>query len=140
MVTPEMVNALIERITYKPFWTLTMFAHKDHFDLQWTFIAKDPGNISTERIQYGRRWSLPWHCCYSEVLHTALLAVITAEEHECREHFKLDHKAIFGPHHRIEALLALADNVESRLPVELYPLPLKGTIFDETDKRTDSLV
>jgi len=55
----------------------------------------------------------------------AALSVITlpgtAEEHEARERFTLDGKSIFGPHHSIEALLALADEVETRTPQEAAP-------------------
>lgn len=69
-MTPEIVKALIARITYKPGWSLSLRTGALNFD----------------------RWMLPWTCCESEVLHTALLAAITAEEHECREHFMLDGK------------------------------------------------
>ena len=101
--------------SYKPGWSLSLRTGALHFDLQWTFFTKEPGNPFGETVQYGRRWMLPWTCCESEVLHTALLAAITAEEHECREHFKLDGRSIFGPHHSVEALLALADAVETRV-------------------------
>lgn len=122
-MTPETVKALIKRITYKSGWNLVLHVYDRCFDLQWTFTEREAHDPFVTNFQFGRRWSLPWHCCESEVLHTALLAAITAEEHECREHFMLDGRAVFGPHHRVEALLALADAVETRTTKPITPAP-----------------
>lgn len=115
MLTKETVEALIGRITYRD-WHIVVRAYPNHFDLQVVFADPDTGMTQT-----GRRWTLPWHACASEVVHTALLAVLTAEEHEARERFLLDGRAVFGPHHSIEALLAVADDVETREAQEAAP-------------------
>lgn len=46
----------------------------------------------------GRKWYLSPHMTDSEVIQTALLAVLQAEEHEARERFRVDGQAIYGPH------------------------------------------
>lgn len=107
MLTKQSVEALIERITYRD-WRFIVHAYDASFSLQIVFTDE------TGVTQASRRWSLPWHACASEVLHTAMLAVITAEEHEARERFMLDGRAVFGPHHSIDALIAMADEVETR--------------------------
>lgn len=55
--------------------------------------------------QHGRKWWLSAHMTRSEVVATALKAVLTAEEHEAREAFRYRGEAIFGPHHDVEALV-----------------------------------
>lgn len=115
MLTKETVEALIGRITYRD-WRFIIHAYDASFSLQIVFTDPDTGFP-----QSSRRWTLPWHACASEVVHTALLAVLTAEEHEARERFLLDGRAVFGPHHSIEALLAVADDVETREAQEAAP-------------------
>lgn len=58
--------------------------------------------------QIGRKWRLSKFMTRSEVVQTALMAVIAAEEHETREHFLYKGAAIFGPHHNVEDLVAIA--------------------------------
>ena len=43
-----------------------------------------------------------------EGVQTALLAVLTAVEHEARERFTYKGQAVFGPHFDVEALAQLA--------------------------------
>lgn len=108
MLTEQRVKDLIDRIRYRRDWEFIVHPYENSFALQ--IIFTDEKGIA----QASRRWSLPWHACESEVLHTALLAVLTAEEHEARERFLFDGRAVFGPNHSIEALIALADDVETR--------------------------
>lgn len=115
MLTKESVEALIERITYRD-WRFIVHAYDASFSLQIVFTDPETGFP-----QSSRRWSLPWHACASEVLHTALLAVLTAEEHEARERFKFEGAAVFNPHHSIEALLAMVEHTETRSPQEAAP-------------------
>lgn len=62
----------------------------------------------------GRKWFLSPFMTKGEVVQTALVAVLAAEEHEAREEFRYKGKAIFGPHFDIERLVAIADAVEVR--------------------------
>lgn len=75
--------------------------------LRVRFGAAD--NVSGERaVQRGRKWFLSLHMTRSEVVSTALKAVLTAVEHEAREKFLYRGRAIFGPHHDVELLHELA--------------------------------
>ena len=62
----------------------------------------------------GRKWYVSRHAGDGEIVQTALKAILTAVEHEVRESFLFDGKAIFHPHHSIESLLAIADRIEHR--------------------------
>ena len=46
----------------------------------------------------GRKWRLSMHSTRSEIVQTALKAVLTAEEHEARERFLFRSRPIFSPH------------------------------------------
>lgn len=67
--------------------------------------------------QAGRKWMLSEHMTDSEVVQTALLAVLTAEEHEAREQFHFEGKAVFGPHHDVRAL-ATVEERDVRTPLK----------------------
>ena len=54
-----------------------------------------------------RKWFISKHMTKSEVIQTALKAVLTAVEHEAREHFKYEGLAIFGPHYDVDKLADL---------------------------------
>lgn len=63
----------------------------------------------------GRKWRMSMHMTRSEIVQTALKAVLTAEEHEARERFLFRGRAIFGPHLSVESLWGLVpDNQEVR--------------------------
>jgi hypothetical protein len=50
-------------------------------------------------------------------VQTALLAVLTAVEHEVREYFCFDGSALFHPHHSIEALQCCVYDIDARPPI-----------------------
>jgi|SRR6266481_2985620 len=68
----------------------------------------------------GRKWFLSPHMTHSEVIQTALAAVLAVEEHEARESFLYKGQAIFGPHFSVDALVNLckAGNLDVREPHE----------------------
>lgn len=72
--------------------------------LQVRFTAADTRYGGAPEHQTGRKWFLSPHMTKSEVVQTALKAVLTAVEHEARENFKYRGAAIFGPHINVEAL------------------------------------
>lgn len=83
----------------------------------WRFAVKPTDMADTLQVvffdrsgnqQRGRKWYVSWHATSSEIVQTALLAVLTALEHEAREDFKYDGHAIFGPHFDVGALRELA--------------------------------
>jgi hypothetical protein len=55
----------------------------------------------------GRKWFLSLHMTRSEIVQTALKAVLTALEHEARERFLYRGQPIFGPHFGVERLVQL---------------------------------
>lgn len=57
----------------------------------------------------GRKWRLSPFMTDGEVVQTAFKAVMTFVEHETREHFTFQGKAIFGPHLDIYELVKIAD-------------------------------
>lgn len=84
--------------------------------LQARFVERDV--ISGQRdIVTGRKWRMSMHMTKSEIVQTALKAVLTAEEHEARERFRFRGRAIFGPHLNIETLWEIADRQERRAAV-----------------------
>ena len=96
------VRTILDRIRYKHWhfhvgdgWLQVRFSNED---------AEIPGG---RYVQYGRKWRLSEHMTTSEIVQTALMAVLAAEEHEAREAFKYRGHAIFGPHLDIEALVGL---------------------------------
>lgn len=68
--------------------------------LQWSGIAGD---------WKSRKWLLSEHMTTSELVQTAFLAALTAEEHECREEFKYKGVALYGHHFHIDALVELCE-------------------------------
>lgn len=62
----------------------------------------------------GRKWYVSPYMTRSEIVQTALKAVLTAEEHEAREQFTYKGKAIFGPHLDVEKLVDQAEEIEVR--------------------------
>ncbi len=69
--------------------------------------------------QHGRKWYLSPHMTRSEIVQTALKAVLTAEEHEIRERFKYRGRRIFGPHFDVDALFEICDGQH----IDVRPAP-----------------
>ncbi len=80
--------------------------------LGWVFLLSDDNTIQVQfqscgQPHRGRKWRLsPW-MTKSEIVQTALMAVLAAEEHEVREHFQYKGEAIYGPHYNVDDLVAL---------------------------------
>lgn len=77
--------------------------------LQVSFLAMDHMS-QAEGIMKGRKWLLSSHMTPSEIVQTALKAVLTAMEHEAREDFTYRSRAIFAPHFDVEQLVELVDS------------------------------
>lgn len=83
-------RAILDRIEYRG-WDLLLRLDESRYVLQVQFWAEGAA-------QRGRKWLLSEHMTDGEVVQTAFKAIITAEEHECREAFKYRGQAVFGPH------------------------------------------
>jgi hypothetical protein len=106
-MTPPEIHSILSEITYKDWGFYVSMDPRDCW-LQVQFNADG-------EMWNGRKWRLSPHMTKSEIVQTALKAVLTAEEHEAREKFLYKGKAIFGPHLDVEALLAMAEKKEVRV-------------------------
>ncbi|MBL8753337.1 MAG: nucleoside 2-deoxyribosyltransferase domain-containing protein [Planctomycetes bacterium] len=76
------------------------------------FVVHEDHGVPTLQLRSNdQRWhSRPWPitplATASEVVQTALKAVLTWQEHEAREGFLYRGQPVFGPHHHLEGLLA----------------------------------
>lgn len=118
------VAAVLERVEYRDWVARIGYDCDDAAWLQLEFIAPDEvaGFVVDGVPQRGRKWRISRHMTPEEIIQTALLAVLTAEEHEARERFRVDGLAIFNPHISLLALLARAESTVRRTP----ELPLRG--------------
>lgn len=109
------IKDIVDDISYKD-WRIRVKA--DNYNrpyLQVTFLAED---LSEKTIveQHGRKWWLSQFMTRSEIVSTALMAVLAAEEHEAREAFRYNGRPIFGPHFDVDALWEFVklDNIDVR--------------------------
>lgn len=72
-----------------------------YLQLEMECLDTDTGRHAFHK---SRKWLLSEHMTRSEVVQTALKAVLTVLEHEARENFKYRGAAIFGPHFDVDAL------------------------------------
>ena len=69
-------------------------------------ICLDDDARTNEPTQWSsRKWLLSYHMTRSEIVQTALKAVLTAVEHEARERFLYRGQPIFGPHYNVDRLV-----------------------------------
>ena len=80
----------------------------DGYYIQVQFKAPDTCT-NQEADWNGRKWYVSKFATQDEVVLTCFKAVMTAVEHETREHFLFHGKAIFNPHPDVGMLLKLAD-------------------------------
>jgi hypothetical protein len=117
-------NAIVSEISYKD-WTIQVARTPQGAPyMQLRFRAKNTSDPNMEAEWSGRKWLLSEHMTDSEIVLTALKAVLTAEEHEARELFKWRGRAILGPHLDIRRLweLAGAENaLDARRILDLTP-------------------
>lgn len=107
----------LEEVSYKDWRFVVKYLQNKvgefDFYLQVQFLAYD-SEKGFHTVQHGRKWYISEHATKSELIQTALKAVLTAEEHEAREQFKYRGKAVFGPHIDVDVLANIADLVEVR--------------------------
>lgn len=114
-MTVDQICEVVRRISYKG-WAFQVIATPQRsIYLQVAFLAPDnsTGKPATQR---GRKWLLSEHMTTSEIVSTALKAVLTAEEHEAREQFTYRGATVFGPHVDVETLVTIAESQDRRQP------------------------
>lgn len=102
MITARRINDWLEDVSYKD-WSIEAHVDAGGIYLQVSFTA--PDNVTGQVEDWkGRKWRLSQHMTKSEVIQTALKAVLTAEEHEARERFLYRGRMVFGPHIDVDRL------------------------------------
>lgn len=108
MLSLDLLRQILDGIGYRdwsfdcgsfaggPSWLRVIFTDQDRVTGRWS-------------TQYGRRWVIEETATDSDVVRTAWLAVLTAEEHEARESFSHYGRAIFSPHLCVGYLRAASD-------------------------------
>lgn len=104
MIKKEWVDA-IKEIKYKD-WEYQILGAPDYEYLQIRFFADGED-------QYCRRWVLDNHMSVSDLIRTAWMATLAAEEHEARESFRYKGRKIFGPHFDVDRLVEIARTKEN---------------------------
>ncbi len=110
-MTAQHARAILEYVRYKD-WTFVVGDEPD-FYLQVRFRAGDTAGGAVSEWS-GRKWRLSGHMTKSEVVQTALKAVLTAEEHEAREKFLYQGRAVYGPHVSVDELWWACERKEVR--------------------------
>lgn len=106
------IAELICEIRYKPNWYLIQGYDTRQY-LQWAFEGPCAVTGVVERHSC-RKWYLSEYMTDGEVVQTAFMAALAAEEHECREFFLFKNKRPFGPHIQLDALMEVCDRIEVR--------------------------
>lgn len=112
-MSKDLLEKLTKSVKYKN-WDFQFKAAEDVDGSDWLlsvrFWAKNGSPLR------GRWWHISAFATSSEVVQTMLLAVLTAEEHEAREQFLFEGKAIYSPHKSIKSLTAAYDEDRRATP------------------------
>jgi hypothetical protein len=111
-MTHAEIEQVLSQIAYKD-WQFYLGEARGVLFLQIRFISPDSATREIA-LQSGRKWLLSPFMTPSEVVQTALKAVLTAVEHEARERFLYRGVAVFGPHIDVESLLVAARKEDRR--------------------------
>lgn len=114
MLTLPQIHAITAQITYKEGWFIGIGSDSERHWLMWSFTSPDYTRGRVPTSWNSRKWYLSAHMTESEIVQTALAAVLMAEEHEAREAFSYKGKHLFNPHISIEAMLSVCDRLEVR--------------------------
>lgn len=111
------VRALVAQITYKDGYRLICEWDKEHENtrmyLQVACYRPDSLTGDLDWGHGGKAYLSP-HMGNGEIVKTAFALFKSYEEHECREFFKYDGRAVFGPHISVDALWQVANRLEVR--------------------------
>jgi hypothetical protein len=111
----ERIGCVLDAITYKD-WYLQWFFEPGNAYLQWRFSAPDYSGQQAAGLRWWttRKYNISHHMTEGELVQTAFMAALQAEEHEAREAFRYMDKAPFNPHISVAALLSVCDQLEVR--------------------------
>jgi hypothetical protein len=101
-MTYEQIRKIVSQISYGD-WNFIVGEDETRFFLQVLF-DRPCVKAGVVQRQTCRKWRLTIHMTKSEIVQTALKAVLSAEEHEARERFQYRNESIFAPHFDVDAL------------------------------------
>lgn len=94
-------------------WAFHARASADRVYIHVSWIDNCNFNRASEPfVQMSRRWLIRPEASRSEIVQTAFKCVLTALEHETREQFLYNGRAVFGPHYDVDALWELSEHME----------------------------
>ncbi len=102
--TMARLQAIVDQLDYKH-WSFRLLEKHNVPYLRVEFWAPSSRTGDLE-LQQGRPWILMSDWTEQQVVQTALMAVLAAEEHEARESFTFKSRPLFSPHHQLEVLAA----------------------------------
>ena len=83
-------------------WNVVPFFLDDRVGIELIFRAPDSAAPGVTVIQHSREWLLDQDADTAAILRTIFLAAFTAIEHELRETFTFQGKAVCAPHFTVE--------------------------------------
>ena len=121
MLTKEKVQDILKDVDYPGLVIIfdqTGRDHLNHRELYLQVIGYCTCKVTGKAFQNnGRKWRISAFMTRSEVVQTALKAVLTYTEHEVRESFKYRGVSIFDPHYNVDELHALRSKGKDALDV-----------------------
>jgi len=111
------VQSLVQRLTYKPQYRLLLERDQTNNDGRvYLQVECRRPDAKTGEMGLGRggKAYLSEHMTDSELVRLAFGLFLKYEEHECREWFRFDDRAVFGPHIDVRALFEAAERLEKR--------------------------
>ena len=110
----QLAFAVADRIRYKN-WVLNLALDGERAYYQWAFEAPDP-TVPGHPVKRwtSRKWFLSIHMGEGELVQTAFMAALTAEEHEARESFFYEQDRPFQPHVDFNAMRLASRTIEVR--------------------------
>lgn len=125
----EQIERIVDRIDYLD-WTISVeLVNQDPEGPIYLQVSFDAWDEATKKyhVQHGRKWLISRYSTTSEIVQTALKAILAAQEHEVREAFRYKGKAIFGPHFDVDDLAHRLPMSDLRwLPPGWKPISLPG--------------
>ena len=101
-MTKVELEDILKLVTYKEGFSFVV--GEDFIQLKELTICNRSGE---PYLSKGRKWKWSQFMTKSEVVTTALKAVLQYEEHEARENFKYKGLSIFDPHYDVDKLFDL---------------------------------
>lgn len=120
MLTDQQIFDILYDIKFRD-WDIVLrwdepFENQDGRSRPYIQVQFDAPDAVTGEVgrQHCRKWMLSPHMTATEIVRTALKAILAAVEHEALEDFKYKGVAIHNPHTDVESLVKAATEVEVR--------------------------